>query len=88
MNKLRNLLAFTFCALTLVAAQAGRSPSKGGRPYPNELPILKIYEQAKWNSLNPYVSTVDDIEKALGKPRRTLHRRQRLRNLTAMALQI
>jgi hypothetical protein len=59
---------FTFFALALVAAQAGQSPSKGGCPYPNELPTLKIYEQAKWNSLKPYVSTVDDIKKVLGKP--------------------
>ena len=68
MNKLTSVIASTFCAFALVAAQAGPSPSKGGRPYPNELPTLKIYEQAKWNSLRPYVSTVDDIEKVLGKP--------------------
>ena len=68
MNKLSNLVMFTFCALAFAAAQAGQSPSKAGRPYPNELPTLKIYEQAKWNSLKPYVSTVDDIEKVLGKP--------------------
>ncbi len=67
-NKLTNVIAFTFCCFALLATPAGQSPSKGGSPYPNELPILKIYEQAKWNSLKPYVSRVSDIEKVLGKP--------------------
>jgi hypothetical protein len=68
MNKLSNLLVFTFYALALVAAQGGQSPSKVKSPYPNELPTLKLYQEAKWNSLKPLVSTIDDVEKLLGEP--------------------
>jgi hypothetical protein len=37
-------------------------------PYPNELPTLKLYRDAKWNSLRPYVSTEGEIHRVLGKP--------------------
>ena len=68
MNKFTNVIGFTFLAVLLVLAQAGQAPSKRGCPYPNELPTLKLYEEATWNRIKPYVSTVDDIEKVLGKP--------------------
>jgi hypothetical protein len=68
MNKLTYVIAFTLCALSLVAGQSGQSASKVESPYPNELPTLKLYEEAKWNSLKPYNSTIDNVEKLLGKP--------------------
>jgi hypothetical protein len=69
MNKFgKPLLVFALCNLVLVAAQARQSLSKGQSPYPNELPNLKLYREAKWNSLQPYVSTIDDVEKLLGEP--------------------
>jgi len=68
MKKFTDVLVFTLCALALVAAQAGQASSKGSQSYPNELPTLRVYEQAKWSSLRPYVSTVNDIERVLGKP--------------------
>lgn len=72
MKKLSSVVVFTFCALALVAAQTGQSPSRGESSYPNELPTLKLYEEAKWNSLKAYVSTIDDVEKLLGEPVRLL----------------
>jgi hypothetical protein len=68
MGKLSNLLVFTFCALSIVAAKAGQTSSKAESSYPNELPNVKLYQEAKWNSLQPYVSTIDDVEKLLGEP--------------------
>ena len=55
------LLASVACA-----TQAQVADQKN--PYPNELPTLKLYREAKWNSLRPYVSTEADIQKVLGKP--------------------
>lgn len=66
MNKLINVLVITFVALAVAAAQT-ESQSKQPR-YPNELPNLKLYQDAKWNALKPYVSTADDADKLLGKP--------------------
>ena len=65
MNKVINVLVITFVAL--VAASQTESQSKQPR-YPNELPNLKLYEDAKWNALKPYLSTADDVDKLLGEP--------------------
>ncbi len=76
MNKVINVLVITFVALVVAAAQA-ESQSKQPR-YPNELPNLKLYQDAKWNALKPYISTFDDGVKLLGEPVRAfddrLHR--------------
>jgi hypothetical protein len=53
---------------TTCAAQTRRCVAEDKNPYPNELPTLKIYRDAKWKSLRPLVSTKADIEKVLGKP--------------------
>ena len=50
------------------AAQAQVAAADDKNPYPNELPSLKLYRDAKWNSLRPYVSTEDEIHRVLGKP--------------------
>ena len=68
MNKLSNLLVFMLCAFALVTAQTGHSSFKSESSYPNELPNLKLHEQAKWGALKPYVSTIDDVERLLGEP--------------------
>jgi hypothetical protein len=76
MNKFINVLVITFVALVVAAAQTESQPKR--LCYPNELPNLKLYEDAKWNALKPYVSTADDVDKLLGKPVRVfdyrLHR--------------
>jgi hypothetical protein len=68
MNKLTSLIVFMFCTLAFVTGQAGQAPSPSESPYPNELPNLKLYQQAKWNTLRPFVSTIDDIVKVFGRP--------------------
>jgi len=65
MKQIVSIILFTFCIL--VASSAGQLPSKSESPYPNELPNLRIYQEAKWNALRPFVSTEDDIRKLLGK---------------------
>ncbi len=61
------LIALVIGAFTCVA-QSKPTVAKGNDRYPNELPTLKLYRDAKWNSLRPYVSTEDEIHKVLGKP--------------------
>ena len=36
--------------------------------YPNELPRYRFYSTAKWKSLQPLVSTIDDVRKVMGNP--------------------
>jgi hypothetical protein len=62
---------FGILAMTLVAFVFGvtQSESQLRQPrYPNELPNLKLYEDAKWKTLKPYISTVDDVVNLLGEP--------------------
>ncbi|HLA12822.1 MAG TPA: hypothetical protein VJ023_19710 [Pyrinomonadaceae bacterium] len=67
MRKLIWLLMVASGTLVLALAQTEQSKSNQFR-YPNELPSLKLYEKAKWKSLTPYVSNIDDVEKLLGQP--------------------
>jgi hypothetical protein len=53
----------------LLAPNRGQSLLDRKRdPYPNELPMLKLYQKAKWKSIEFNVSTKEDVEKLLGKP--------------------
>src|SRR5215471_4828749 len=45
-----------------------KSTVANDNPYPNELPTLKLYPDAKWKSLRPYVSTQEQVHKVLGEP--------------------
>jgi len=68
MNKLASLVAPIFLALIFTVGQAQQLSSKRESPYPNELPNLKLYEDAKWKSLQPYISTRVDVDRILGEP--------------------
>ena len=61
------LIALVIAAFTCVA-QSKLTVANGNDRYPNELPTLKLYRDAKWNSLRPFVSTDDDIVRIFGKP--------------------
>lgn len=65
MKTIACLIALLFASVAC-AVQAQVADHKN--PYPNELPTLKLFREAKWNSLRPYVSTDADIRKVLGKP--------------------
>jgi len=64
----------TFASLIILlvvpftAATQAQTTVEKTNPYPNELPSLKLYRDAKWNSLRPYVSTEDEIHRVLGQP--------------------
>jgi hypothetical protein len=66
MKKTLGVLAITLVALVLGVTQSESQP--GRSRYPNELPNLKLYEDAKWKTLKPYISTVDDVVSLLGEP--------------------
>jgi hypothetical protein len=61
-------LIILLLTLSLKAGQAQQAALQDKTPYPNELPNLKLYHEAKWNSIQPYVSSVDDVVKLLGEP--------------------
>ena len=37
-------------------------------PYPNELPGFKLFDTAKWKTVNPLVTTAADVRSLLGEP--------------------
>jgi hypothetical protein len=47
----------------------GQSKSEPSIKYPNELPGFRFYENAKWKSLEPLVSTIADVRRVLGEPK-------------------
>jgi hypothetical protein len=61
--------------LTGIVTRAQFDLSREKSRYPNELPNLQLYESAKWKSIVPYVSTRDDVERALGAPARVYDQR-------------
>ncbi len=67
MKMIVTLITVLLAALTC-AGQTKPTVSAEREPYPNELPTLKFYRDAKWNPLRPYVSTDAEIRKVLGKP--------------------
>src|SRR5712691_4144990 len=68
MNRFTSLVVFMLFALIFTVGQAQQLSAKGGRPYPNELPNLKLYQDAKWKSVQPYISTRADVDRILGEP--------------------
>src|SRR5439155_15614745 len=66
MKTFASLIILLVVAFT--AATQAQTTVENKTSYPNELPSLKLYSDAKWNSLRPYVSTEDEIHKVLGKP--------------------
>lgn len=73
MSKRITVLVITFIALAVAVAQTESRPKQ--TRYPNELPNLKLYQDAKWNALKPYISTYDDGVKLLGEPVRVFNYR-------------
>jgi hypothetical protein len=53
---------------TVVCVAQTKSTAANDNPYPNELPTLKLYRDAKWKSLRPYVSTQEQVHRVLGEP--------------------
>jgi hypothetical protein len=70
------LISLLFASVTC-AAQAQVAAADDKNPYPNELPTLKLYRDAKWKSLRPYISTEEDIQKVLGTPARVYNQQLR-----------
>jgi hypothetical protein len=62
--KFRASLLFLF----LTGALANGHSQSGPNRYPNELADFRFYATAKWKSLEPLVSTVAEVRKALGNP--------------------
>jgi hypothetical protein len=67
MKMIACLIASLVAAFTCIG-QAKHTVVDDKNPYPNELPSLRLYSAAKWNSLRPYVSTENEIHKVLGEP--------------------
>lgn len=42
------------------------------RRYSNELPKLRFYEDAKWKALTPLISSISDVRRVLGPPKKTI----------------
>jgi hypothetical protein len=68
MKKMTCLTVTMLVALTFTVGHAQQSPTEGQIRYPNELPLLKLYQEARWKPIVPYVSTKEDVEKVLGEP--------------------
>ncbi len=45
-----------------------QSRTETTRKYPNELAAYQFYQNAKWKSLEPLVSTMADVRRLLGEP--------------------
>jgi hypothetical protein len=67
MTKLICIVAFVLLSATLLAGQSERA-SNAVSPYPNELPNLQLFKQAKWKAIQPFVSTQADVDRILGQP--------------------
>lgn len=67
MKRAISVALFILLVAPLVAAQSERSSTAVSR-YPNELPVLQLYQQAKWKAIQPYVSTQADVDRILGQP--------------------
>jgi hypothetical protein len=65
---MKQIISLVILVTALIVANAQQLSSEGKLRYPNELPNLKLYQEARWNSILPNVSTRDDVERILGKP--------------------
>ena len=84
MRHIHHSISFLICLTILFASFVGaQSKSKVNKPklklpvkvsgkksekYPNELPDFRFYETAKWKTLEPLISTMEDVRKVLGEP--------------------
>ena len=64
MSRMRGTFIGSVLLLSIGLSFAGKQV----KPYPNELPGYRLYEQAKWHSLIPSSSTIVDVRKLLGDP--------------------
>lgn len=64
------ILISMLVAVLLSAPSPLPSQSHAWVRYPNELPSLKLYEEAKWSSIIPCVSKRRDVERVMGQPAR------------------
>ncbi len=62
---MRRLISVVGMVLFGFGAMSGQNYSPR---YPNELPRYNFYSSAKWRSLEPLVSTIDDVRKVMGSP--------------------
>jgi hypothetical protein len=62
-------LIISLLLVAFTSATRAQTTVENKNPCPNELPTLKLYRDAKWNSLRPYVSTEREIHKLLGEPK-------------------
>lgn len=69
-------LGFIILALVVqIFPQSGVSSScnsNNNLRYPNELADFKLYDKAKWKSLNFLESTMDDVRQVMGEPTRAI----------------
>ena len=68
--KVSSLVLLTF--LLLGSALSNCYSQDSQNRYPNELPGYRFYPTAKWKSLEPLISTIADVRKAMGKPTREI----------------
>lgn len=63
---MRTLIA----VIGIVLLGTGMVSAQESKPlrYPNELQDYEFYRTAKWNSLEPLVSTMDNVRKVMGRP--------------------
>jgi hypothetical protein len=62
---LSGTLIFIIC---LTLAQAPNQATDAENRYPHELPDFKFFQSASWRSLEPLVSTMNDVRRVLGNP--------------------
>jgi hypothetical protein len=68
---LKTAILASLISLTLAwPSLTGHSQSRTETPrkYPNELAAYQFYQNAKWKSLEPLVSTMADVRRLLGEP--------------------
>ena len=68
MNTLTNSLVYVLLVVAFIIGQGEKLSSETESRYPNEMPTLKLYREAKWNAIQPYVSTHADVDRILGEP--------------------
>jgi hypothetical protein len=67
LTNIMKLLAIACLSFLTLSGNAHAQAAPNDR-YPNELPGYRFFATAKWNSLEPLVSTAADIRRVLGKP--------------------
>jgi hypothetical protein len=69
MRSFSKLLTMLFVIpLVLAGGASSQQQSVKDTKFPNELPRFKFYQESKWKSLVPLVSTMADVRSVMGKP--------------------